>query len=85
MPPGRYGGPIGFDGYYRIGGRLPFGPSAARGTWLADGTSLVTEVQTPGNDDTARVTHLFNGTTVELEFESAGGYPKMKLHGQADD
>ena len=85
VPPGRYGGPIGFDGHYRIGGRLPFGPSAARGTWLADGTSLVTEVQTPGNDDTARVTHLFNGKTVELEFESAGGYPKMKLHGQADD
>jgi CubicO group peptidase (beta-lactamase class C family) len=85
VPPGRYGGPIGFDGLYRIGGRLPFGPSAARGTWLADGTRFVIEVQALGNDDAARVTHTFSGKTVELEFEPAGGYPKMKLRGQADD
>ena len=85
VTPGRYGGPIGFDGNYLIGGRLPSGPSAARGTWLADGTSLLIEVRTLGNDDAARVTHTFSGKTVELEFESAGGYPAMKLRGRADD
>jgi CubicO group peptidase (beta-lactamase class C family) len=85
IPPGRYGGPIGLDGLYRIGGRMPFGPSAARGTWLADGTTFVTEVQTPGNDDASRLTHAFSGKTLELDIEWAAGYPKVKLRGQADD
>ncbi|MDI1287352.1 MAG: serine hydrolase [Reyranella sp.] len=84
-PPGRYGGPIGLDGHYRIGGRLIFGPSAARGGWLADGTTLVTEVQTLGNDDASRLTYAFSGKTVELDIEWAAGYPRMKLRGQADD
>ena len=80
----RYGGPIGFDGHYRIGGHLPFGPSAARAAWLADGTSLLMEVQTLDNDDAARVTHVFNGRTVDLDFEYAGGF-RLKLQGRADD
>ena len=32
---GRFGGPIGFDGHYRVGERLPYGPSACRAAWLA--------------------------------------------------
>ena len=42
---GRFGGPIGFDGRFAVGGRMPYGPSAARGAWSADGASLVLEVQ----------------------------------------
>ena len=41
--------PLGFDGRFAMGGRLPYGPSAARGTWSAEGGSLVLEVQTLGN------------------------------------
>ena len=33
---------------------MPYGPSAARGAWSADGESFVVEVQTSGNDDMAR-------------------------------
>jgi CubicO group peptidase (beta-lactamase class C family) len=83
-PAGPYGGPIGFDGHYRTGGRMPYGPGAARGAWSADGKSLVLEVQTPGNDDAARVTLVFGDKTVEVSFESAGGF-KVKLEGRADD
>ena len=85
IPPGRYGGPVGLDGHYRIGGRMPFGPSAARGAWLADGTTLVTEVQTLGNDDANRLTHAFSGNTIELDIEWGSGFPRMKLRGQAAD
>ena len=63
---------------------MPYGPSAARGAWSADGKSLVLEVQTPGNDDAARVTLVFGDKTVEVSFESAGGF-KVKLEGRADD
>ena len=37
-----------------------------------DGTSLVLEVQTLGNDDAARLTHVFGDNTVELKFEMRG-------------
>lgn len=84
VPPGRYGGPIGFDGYYRVGGRMPYGVSAARGVWLADGKSLVVDIQTPGNDDAARLTHVFDGKAVDVSVESAGGL-KLRLRGHADD
>jgi CubicO group peptidase (beta-lactamase class C family) len=81
---GPYGGPIGFDGQYRVGGRMLWGPSAARGAWSADGKSLVLEVQTLGNDDAARVTFLFDGKTVEVSFESTGGF-KATLKGRANE
>jgi CubicO group peptidase (beta-lactamase class C family) len=84
VPAGRFGGPVGFDGHYRVGGRMPYGLSAARGTWLADGTSLLLEVQTLGNDDAVRVTHVFGGKTVAVSFEAASGF-RAKLQGQADD
>jgi hypothetical protein len=83
-PVARFGGPIGFDGHYRVGGRMRYGLSAARGAWSDDGKSLVLEVQTLGNDDTARLTYVFDGKTVELNFEMALGF-KLKLRGQADD
>lgn len=84
MVAGRFGGPIGFDGYYRVGGRMPYGISAAKGTWLADGVSFVLELQTLGNDDAARVTHVFREGMVEVSIEGAGGF-RLKLEGQAED
>ena len=84
VPRGPFGGPIGFDGRFRVGGRTPVGPSAARGTWSADGTSLVLEVQALGSDDLARVTLVFGDRTVELSTDYAGGF-KWKLQGRADD
>jgi hypothetical protein len=81
---GRFGGPIGFDGRFAVGGRMPYGPSAARGAWSADGTSFVLEVQALGNDDVALVTHVFGDRTVELVVESANGF-RAKLQGRTED
>lgn len=83
-PVGRFGGPIGFDGRFAVGGRMPYGPSAARGAWSADGTSFVLEVQALGNDDVALVTHVFGDRTVELVVESANGF-RAKLQGRTED
>lgn len=83
-PEGPFGGPIGFDGHTSVGGRQPYGPSAARGTWSADGASLVLEIQTLGNDDAARVTLVFGDKTVELSVERAGG-GRTKVRGRAED
>ncbi|HET6223574.1 MAG TPA: hypothetical protein VFE11_15480, partial [Dongiaceae bacterium] len=84
QPAGRFGGPIGFDGNRRVGGRMLYGQSAARGTWSADGASLVMEVQTPGNDDVARVTFAFADKTVEVTYDLAIGF-KATLKGRTDD
>src|SRR4029450_10390967 len=70
-PMGRFGGPIGFEGPFAGGGGRPCGPSAAGAAWSADGASFVLEVQTLGNDDVARVTHVFGDKTIELSIESA--------------
>ena len=83
-PAGKFSLPIGFDGRYSVGGRMPYGPSAARAAWSADGRSLVLEVQTLGNDDAARVTHLFTDTTVEVTYEAAGGF-RAKVQGRVDN
>ena len=83
-PVGRFGGPIGFDGRFAVGGRLPYGPSAARGAWSADGASLVLEVQTLGNDDVARVTLVFGDKTLELSAQWASGF-SAKAQGRAED
>ena len=84
VPPGPFGGPIGFDGHFRGGGRTPVGPSVARGAWSADGTSLVLEVQTLGGDDAVRVTLVFSDRIVELSADYAGGF-RLKLQGRTDD
>jgi len=83
-PVGRFGGPIGFDGRFAVGGRLPYGPSAARGAWSADGRSLVLQVQALGNDDVARATFVFGDKTVELSVEWAGGF-RAKAQGRAEN
>jgi hypothetical protein len=83
-PAARFGGPIGFDGYYRVGGRMRYGPGATRGRWLADGKTLVLDTQTLGNDDAARVTLVFDDKTVEVKYEAAVGF-KATLTGRADD
>jgi CubicO group peptidase (beta-lactamase class C family) len=83
-PPGRFGGPIGFDGQRRVGGRMRYGLSAARGAWSPDGKSLLLEVQTLGNDDVARVTFAFADKAVEVTYEQAVGY-KVVLKGRTDD
>jgi CubicO group peptidase (beta-lactamase class C family) len=89
LPPGvtatRFGGPIGFDGHYRVGGGRLYGPSASRGAWQADGKTLVIEAQTLGNDDVFRATHVFTGRTVEVTFESAGGFQIPPLRGEAGE
>lgn len=81
--PGTFGGPIGFDGRYAVGGHQPNGPSAARGAWSADGTQLELEVQTPGSDDVVRVTHVFGDRTVELSAHWANGL-RAKTQGRTD-
>jgi CubicO group peptidase (beta-lactamase class C family) len=82
-PTEQFGGPIGLDGAYRIGGRRSFGISAAKGVWL-DKTTFVIDLQTLGNDDAAKVSLTYSGKGVEVSFESAGGF-KLKLHGEAGD
>ena len=77
-PVGRFGGPIGFDGRFAVGGRMPYGPSAARGAWSADGASFLFEVQTLGNDDVARVTHVFGDKTIELSTVANGSGEKCR-------
>jgi hypothetical protein len=44
----------------------------------------VIEVQTLGNDDVARMTHVFGDKTIELSIEWAGGF-RAKLEGRAAD
>ncbi|WP_395712664.1 serine hydrolase domain-containing protein [Reyranella sp.] len=87
-PPGvtatRFGGPIGFDGHYRVGGRMLHGPSASRGAWQDDGKTLVIETQTLGNDDVVRATHVFTERTVDLTFETATGF-EARLRGEAEE
>lgn len=83
-PVGKFGGPIGLDGRYSVGGRLLNGLSAARAAWSADGGSFVLEFQALGNDNVARLTHLFTDTTVEMTYEGAGGF-RAKVQGRVDD
>jgi len=83
-PAARFGGPIGFDGHYRVGGRMRYGVAATRARWLDDGTTLVLEAQTLGNDDLVRATHVFGDKTVEVKFEMAIGF-QTTATGRADD
>jgi hypothetical protein len=83
-PMGRFGGPLGLDGRLAVGGRAPYGPSAARATWSDDGASLELEVQTLGNDDEAHATLVFGDETVELSVAWAGGF-RVKVKGRTED
>jgi hypothetical protein len=44
----------------------------------------VLEIQTLGNDDVGRVTHVFGDKTIELSIEWARGL-RAKLQGRAED
>ena len=67
-----------------VGGRMPYGPSAPTAPGRPTGGSLMLEVQALGNDDVARVTHVFGDKTVELSIEWADGF-KAKVPGRAED
>ncbi len=79
----RWGGPIGLDGFYGIGGRRLYGRSAAKGRWLDDKTFQL-EFQTLGNDDAALVPFVFDGKTISGKLETLGGF-KTELQGETED
>ena len=79
----RYGGPIGFDGHYKVGGQRLFGTSAAKGRWLDDRTFQL-EYQTIGNDDAATATIVFDGKTADIRIETLLRL-NFDLKGTADD
>jgi CubicO group peptidase (beta-lactamase class C family) len=79
----RYGGPIGLDGFYGIGGRRLYGKSAAKGRWLDDKTFQF-ETQTLGNDDAAIVPFVFDGKKISGRLETLGGF-KVELSGEAEE
>jgi hypothetical protein len=58
-----FGGPVGLDGLFRVGGRRLYGPSAAKGYWRDDKT-FVFEGQTLGNDDVSLATFTFDGNAI---------------------
>lgn len=76
-----FGGPVGLDGLYRVGGRRLYGPSAAKGQWLDDRTFQL-DLQTLGNDDAALAVATFEGKTVRIRMGALGGL-KMELSGEA--
>jgi hypothetical protein len=80
----RYGGPIGLDGTYRIGGRRQYGLSVAKGIWLADTKTFELDLQTLGNDDAAKATLTFEGKGLEVKIQTLGN-PSLTLQGQSDD
>ena len=79
----RYGGPVGLDGFYGIGGRRLYGKSAAKGHWLDDKTFQL-ETQTLGNDDAAIVAFFFDGKKISGRLEALGGL-KVELSGEAEE
>jgi len=78
-----YGGPIGLDGLYGIGGRRPYGKSAAKGRWLDDKTFQL-ESLTVGNDDASIATFTFDDKSLSSRFESLGGF-KADLKGETGE
>lgn len=76
-----FGGPVGLDGLFRVGGHRPYGPSAAKGMWRDDKTFEL-EVQTPGNDDVGIAILTFDGTSVSGRVAIFGTW--ISLKGDAD-
>jgi CubicO group peptidase (beta-lactamase class C family) len=79
----RFGGPIGLDGLYGIGGRRLYGQSAAKGRWLDDKTFQL-EVQTLGNDDAGTLTFTFDDKSLTVRLNALIGY-KADFRGEAED
>jgi len=69
----RFGGPIGLEGRYGIGGHRLYGPSAAKGRWL-DNKTFQLELETLGNDDAGIATFAFDGKTVSARLETLIGF-----------
>jgi CubicO group peptidase (beta-lactamase class C family) len=78
-----FGGPIGLDGYYAIGGHRQFGKDAAKGRWLDDKTYQL-EMMTVGNDDDVQMTFAFDpeGRTVTAKLQTLIGF-KTDFTGEA--
>ena len=74
--------PIGVDGYYRTGGHARYGIPAAKGNWQ-DQKTFVLELLTLGNDDARKITLTFEGSGVDLKFQSAGF--QTEAQGRTDD
>jgi hypothetical protein len=79
----RWGGPIGLDGFYGIGGHRLFGTSAAKGRWLDDKTFQL-EFQTLGNDDAAIAEFVFDDKSVTGKLSTLGGF-KTDVRGEAEE
>jgi CubicO group peptidase (beta-lactamase class C family) len=79
----RWGGPIGLDGFYAVGGRRLFGKSAAKGRWLDDKTFQL-EMQTLGNDDAAVVPFVFDDKRMTGQLETFFGF-KIDFRGELDE
>jgi hypothetical protein len=79
----RFGGPIGLDGLYAIGGRRLYGPSAAKGRWLDEKTFQL-EFQTLGNDDAGTMTFTFDGKSLNVRLNALIGY-KTDFQGEAEE
>ena len=78
----RYGGPIGFDGLYKVGGQRAVRDQAPqRARWLDDRTFQL-EYQTTGNDDAAMATVVFDGTSLSGRVATLGTW--INLKGEAD-
>jgi hypothetical protein len=78
----RFGGPVGLDGLFRIGGQRLYGPSTAKGVWHDDKTFEL-EFQTLGNDDLEIATFTFDGTSVSGRVATLGSW--VELNGEADE
>jgi len=78
-----FGGPIGLDGLYAIGGRALYGQSAAKGRWVDDKTFQL-EVQTVGNDDLGTIAFTFDGKDVAVHGAFLVGF-EVDLKGSQDE
>jgi CubicO group peptidase (beta-lactamase class C family) len=68
-----FGGPIGLDGYYAVGGRGRYGQSAAKGRWIDDKTFQV-EALTVGNDDAGTYAFTFDGKDIAVHAAFLAGF-----------
>jgi hypothetical protein len=79
-PLGRFAGPIGVNGVFRLGPPTSDGISAAKGAWI-DEKTFVLQTQTLGNDNAHRVVLTFEGMSVDLNIDGADGFITL-LHGE---
>jgi CubicO group peptidase (beta-lactamase class C family) len=78
-----FGGPIGLDGLYAVGGRRLYGQSAAKGRWIDDKTFQL-EVLTVGNDDAGTFAFTLDGKDVAVHGALLVGF-EVDLKGAQDE